>query len=443
MTTPTDDSLAQAQAEIARLKQENERLRAGTPVAREGGRGWVRGTAVGVLLVLGFLLVPVSGLAVWTRNTLLNSDRYVETVAPLSNSQPVVDDVAAAITNEIFAQVDVETLLQENLPPKLTFAAGPIAGQVKSATNSLVVKALETDQFDALWRAVNRQASASVVAILTGTDASTVLQVKNGQVLLDLSPILADVKSRLTAQGVSIAASLPTTAPDVTLPVANIDYLVQARQLVKLLNTLAWLLPVLALLCFAGAIALSRNRRRTLITSALLVSGAALLMGLALGVGRAAYLDAATSEVVSEQTAAVVFDTLVRFLRNGLRVFFLLGLVVAFAAAVTGDAAWATSLRRTSGRLVTEGGEKSGLNTGRVGAFFAAHRTGYRVVTVSVFGIWLFLLNPPTPASLLWLSIGVLAVLVLLEFLASTAPRPGSEDAEDADRESETVDAGV
>jgi hypothetical protein len=364
----------------------------------------------------------------------------VETVAPLATSQPVIDDVAAAVTTAIFEQIDVEAELEANLPPKLAFAAGPIASQVKSVTNDLVVKALETDQFDALWRAVNRQASASVIATLTGAETSTALQVVNGQVILDLSPVLADVKTRLSEAGVSIAANLPTTAPEVTLPVANIDYLVQARQLVKLLNTLAWLLPFLALLCFAGAVALSRNRRRTLITSALLVSGAALLLGLALGVGRAAYLDAVTSPAVSEQTASVVFDTVVRFLRNGLRVFFLLGLVVAFGAAVTGDAAWARSLRRTSGRLVTEGGKRSGLDTGRVGAFFAAHRTGYRVVAVAVFGIGLFLLNPPTPASLLWLVIGLLAVLVLLEFLASTAPRPADEE---ADREAERVDAEV
>ncbi|MDH5279320.1 MAG: hypothetical protein OEW53_09800, partial [Actinomycetota bacterium] len=404
--------------------------------APAGGRGhhWIRGTAVVVLMVLGFVLVPVAGVAVWTRNTLLNTDRYVETVAPLAQSQAVIDDVAQAVTTAIFNQFDVEAALQKNLPPELSFAAGPIANQVESTTNDLVVKALGSDQFDALWRAVNRQASASVVAFVTGSSSDTAIQVKNGQLVLDIQPILADVKQRLTAEGFDLASKLPSTDATVDLPVANVQYLVDARQLVKLLNTLAWLLPLLALLCFAGAVALSRNRRRALITTALLVSGAALLVGLALAVGRAAYIDATTSEAVSADTAAVVYDTVVRFLKNGLRVFFLLGLVVAFGAAVTGESAWAVATRRTTGRLVTQGGEKSGLDTGRVGAFFARHRTGYRVVTVGVFGVWLFLLNPPTPSALLWLVIGALAVLVVLEFLASTAPRaPEAAEAEPVD----------
>ncbi|MDH4160937.1 MAG: hypothetical protein OEV62_11810, partial [Actinomycetota bacterium] len=376
---PSADALTTAQAEIDRLRRENEQLRAETAPAGGRGHHWIRGTAVVVLMVLGFVLVPVAGVAVWTRNTLLNTDRYVETVAPLAQSQAVIDDVAQAVTTAIFNQFDVEAALQKNLPPELSFAAGPIANQVESTTNDLVVKALGSDQFDALWRAVNRQASASVVAFVTGSSSDTAIQVKNGQLVLDIQPILADVKQRLTAEGFDLASKLPSTDATVDLPVANVQYLVDARQLVKLLNTLAWLLPLLALLCFAGAVALSRNRRRALITTALLVSGAALLVGLALAVGRAAYIDATTSEAVSADTAAVVYDTVVRFLKNGLRVFFLLGLVVAFGAAVTGESAWAVATRRTTGRLVTQGGEKSGLDTGRVGAFFARHRTGYRV----------------------------------------------------------------
>lgn len=434
MTQPSGDALTEAQAEIERLKRENEQLRAGSAPRDSRPRGWIRGTAVVVLLVLGFLLVPVAGIAVWTRNTLLSTDRYVETVAPLADSPAVIDDVAQAVTTAIFTQFDVEAALQQNLPPELTFAAGPIASQVESTTNDLVVKALSSDQFDALWRAVNRQASASVVAFVTGSTQETAIQIQNGRLVLDIGPILADVKQQLTANGFDLASKLPSTSASVDLPVANVQYLVDARKLVKLLNTLAWLLPLLALLCFAGAIALSRNRRRTVMTSALLVSGAALLVGLALAIGRTAYIDATTSDAVSADTAAVVYDTVVRFLKNGLRVFFLLGLIVAFGAAVTGDAAWATATRRTTGRLVTQGGEKSGLDTGRVGAFFAGHRTGYRVVTVAVFGSWLFLLSPPTPSAVLWLVIGLLAVLVALEFLSSTAPRaPKAEEEERVD----------
>lgn len=436
------DALSQAQAEIDRLKSENQRLRA--EGAGGSGAGWVRGTAVVVLLVLGFLLVPVAGLAVWSRNTLLNTDRYVETVAPLASEPAVIDDVAKAVTTAIFERVDVQGALEQNLPEQLAFAAGPIANQVKSTTNDLVVRALESDQFNVLWRQVNRAASASVVAFVTRSDTSTVLQVENGQLLLNLQPIVEQVKTELSARGLDFVDRLPDVGTSINLPVANVQYLVDARQAVRVLNTLAWLLPVLALACFAGAIALSRRRRKTLITSALLVSGAALLIGIGLAVGRNQYLDAmATSPAVSEETAAVVFDTLVRFLRNGIRVFFLLGLVVAFAAAVTGDAGWAVRFRRTVGGAITEGGERSGLDTGPVGAFLAAHRTAYRIATVGVFAVWLLLLDRPTPKVLVWMVVGVVVVLAVLEFLAATAPRARRPEAgAEADRAESTTSAG-
>lgn len=431
--TTSDDALAQAQAEIDRLVTENQKLKQGQPTHHRWG--WVRGTAVVVLLVIGFLLVPVAGVAVWTRNTLLHTDQYVETVAPLASEPAVIDDVATAVTTKLFEQFDVEAALEQYLPEQLAFAAGPISNQVQSTTKDLVVKALETEQFELLWRQVNRAASASVVAFVTRSDTSTVLQVQNGQLVLNLQPIVEQVKADLSARGLDFVDKIPDISTTVDLPVANVEYLVEARQAVRLLNTLAWVLPLLALACFAGAIALSRNRRSTLIKSALLVSGAALLLGIGLAIGRNQYLDAmATSPNVSEETATVVFDTLVRFLRNGIRVFFLLGVIVAFAAAVTGSTGWAVRFRSAVGGTLTEGGQKSGISTGPVGPFLARHRTAYRIGTVGVFAVWLLLLDRPTPGALVWLLVGVVAVLAVLEFLAGTAPREETAEAASASR---------
>ena len=50
-----------------------------------------------------------------------------------------------------------------------------------------------------------------------------------------------------------------------------------------------------------------------------------MLVGLLLALGREAYLDAAASGGADPETAAVVFETMVRFLRNGIRVSSCLG----------------------------------------------------------------------------------------------------------------------
>ena len=434
MAESTDRELEEARAEIARLREENARLGskagAGPNDAADGGTrslSWVRSTAVVVLMVLGFALVPTAGVAVWTRNTLLNTDRYVETVAPLSDSQAVIDDVANAITTEIFAQVDVETLLQENLPPELAFAAEPITSQVESTTRTLVVKALESDRFDVLWREINRQASASVVGLVTGQDTTDILQIENGQLFLELKPVIEDVKARLSEQGFSLADKLPAVGASVELPVANVSYIQDAQTAVRGLNTLANVLPWLAALCFLGAVLLSRNRRRALIWTGGLISGAALLIGLSLAVGRGIYLDSVTSDMISTETAAVVFDTVVRFLRNGVRIFFFLGIILAFGAAVTGPAGWARKTREVSGGVMTQGGHRTGWNTGAFGTFVAAHRVGIQLIAAVVFGAAIFLVDRPTPSTVLWFVVALLVVVGVVQFLAATAPREEEE----------------
>jgi hypothetical protein len=434
MAEPTQSELEAARAEIERLKAENAEL-----AEHEGGgrsaAGWVRGTAVVVLMALGFLLTPPMALAVWSRNTLLNTDRYVETVAPLAENEAIISDVADAVTDAIFAQIDVEQLLQDNLPPELTFAAGPIASQVKSTTRDLVVKALENDRFEVLWREVNRQASASVVALLTGTDQSQVLQIKNGNLVLQLAPIVEDVKTRLSEQGLDFVDKLPAVTSSVDLPVANVEYIQDARQGAELLNTVAYVLPWLVLACFAGAIAAARRRRRAVVWASLLVAASALLMGVALAVGRGIYIDSMPSDIVSSESAAVVFDTLVRFLRNGLRVFFWFAVVIALIAAVTGPSTWARKVREGAGGLLTQGANKTGWTTGQVGTFTAANRRRLQIAAVVVFGTWLFLLDTPTPRSLLWLLIGLLVVVGAIQFLAATAPRVEDESSVEGDKQ--------
>ncbi|MFL6070209.1 MAG: hypothetical protein ACJ72Y_02885 [Actinomycetes bacterium] len=424
MTQDRDQELEAARMEIEKLRSENEELKKSG--ASTGRGNWVRSTAVVVLFVLGALLVPTAGIAVWSRNTILDTDRYVETVAPLSNEPAVIDSVATRITNAIFERVDVQTELQQYLPPRLTFAAGPIADQVESTTQGLIVKALESDQFDTLWREINRTASTALVAYVN-SEGSSALTIENGQLFLDLGPVLDSVKQTLTDQGFSLAAKIPSTTAQVRLPVGDVSAIQQLKSTLHLLNVLAYVLPLLALLCFIGAVLLMRDRRRGVVIVGVIVAGAALLLGVGIAVGREGYLNAATDGGANPETAAVLFDTLIRFLRNGIRVFFLIGVLLAIGAVITGPSTWAVRTRKTIGSLITSGGERTGWDSGAFGSFFARHRFGLMGAAVVVMAIWLFTLSPPTPGSVLWLTLGLLVLLVVIQFIAATAPREAVE----------------
>jgi hypothetical protein len=65
---------------------------------------------------------------------------------------------------------------------------------------------------------------------------------------------------------------------------------------------------------------------------------------------------------------------------------------------------------------------------------------------VVVMAIWLFMLNPPTPGSVLWLTFGLLVLLVAIQFIAATAPREPVEtgaSGDDGDASQDTKEISV
>ena len=102
---------------------------------------------------------------------------------------------------------------------------------------------------------------------------------------------------------------------------------------------------------------------------------------IALAVFRSIYLDAVPANVLPHDAAAVLYDTTVRFLRAGLRTVFVLGLVVADGAFLTGQSITATRGRHAItgaiGRL-RRGAEGAGLHTGPVGTWVHRNRRALR-----------------------------------------------------------------
>jgi hypothetical protein len=82
-------------AELERLRAEVARLRAAAPVgaperppARPPGSGRWRAVMAGLLVAVGCVLVPLSAVAVWTRNQVTDTNRYVATVSPWPATRP-------------------------------------------------------------------------------------------------------------------------------------------------------------------------------------------------------------------------------------------------------------------------------------------------------------------------------------------------------------------
>ncbi len=86
------------------------------------------------------MLAPLSVLAVWTKNTLLNEDQYVSTVAPLAKNPAIIDAVATDIANSLGSQKNIEAQIKDALPSRADFIAPAVAGSLKNVVHELAVK---------------------------------------------------------------------------------------------------------------------------------------------------------------------------------------------------------------------------------------------------------------------------------------------------------------
>jgi hypothetical protein len=272
-----------------------------------------------------------------------------------------------------------------------------------------VHRAVTSEAFVTLWTAANRTAHDSLVGILTGEEQGKVVTVSNGAVLLNLGPIIEAVKARLVAAGLTVAAQIP--AVGATIEIARIQGVDKAQQAVRMLNTLASWLPWIGLAAFAGAIALARGRRRkTLLWAALGTAIGLVLLRIGLVVLRGVYLDQMPTDVMSPQASAYVFDTVTRFLRDGIRLVFVIALLVALIAVLLGRRA---AIARAGGRVATAARRSwSSLSNGSVGATVARHTLAVGGAVVAVGALVLVLWE--NPSGLVVLVIAVIVALLLV-----------------------------
>jgi hypothetical protein len=328
------------------------------------------------------VLLPIAGLTVWVRNLVLDTDKYVDTVAPLASNTDVPDTVANRITTRLFSEVNVEQEAKDALPERAQFLASPIASGVETFTREVATRALASDQFEWLWRNANERAHNAVDKVLTGEGKN--VSVKNGKVVLDLTPIVNAVIQRLDDRGVTVFDSVLQDASKKNLQVELFDasQLEKARGAVHLLDRLRIVLVVLVFVLLGVALALSGNRRRTLMRWGIGVVVAMAITAALLALARSAFLGVAKNR----DTAAAVFDILTNLLRNGIRTVAVLGLIIAVAAFLSGPSRLVVRTREGTRRLIGSIGrtDQSGWEPGPVGTWVDAHKVALRVAGVAL-----------------------------------------------------------
>ncbi len=431
-------------ARVAALEEENARLRSAAaaappPVApaapppRERRPG--RATAAVVLIVVAALLAPVAVVAAWARGIVTDTDRYMATVAPLVDEPQIQAAVTNRVTGAIVEAINLEQLATDatqavaelGLPPRLATAVESLQGPLVNAATNFVRDAVDrvvtSDAFDTAWTEANRAVHSQVVAVMQGDPDALATIDPSGALTVDLGPVIDAVKTALAGAGFTIVERLPSI--DASFALMQSADLVRVQNAYGALDVLGTWLPWLVILLLAAGVMLSRNRSRALVVAGLTLAGAMLVLGVALTVGRSVYASSLPPTVQRPDAAVVVYDQVVSLLRITLRSAFVLGVVVAAVAFVSGRSAAAVALRSSWTRLVAwtrSSGERRGVTTGPVGVWLDEQRVLVRVAIGVGAALALVLGTPLTPSYVLWVAVVAVVLLALTTLLARPAP---------------------
>jgi hypothetical protein len=362
-----------------------------------------------VLIVLSCILVPLSVVAVWANNQVLDTDEYVATVAPLARNDEIARAISVRVTNTLFDNVDVEATAEDVLPPRAAFLAGPLTTALREFTERVTLQFFQSEQFQELWDEANRNAHEQVVKALTG--GGKVITTRNGEVVLDLSALVVQLRSELSERGIGIFDKLPIGKLSLQFELFDAEGLKNAQAGVRLLDKLAIVLPFLAIVFAAAGIWLASDRRKAIMRWGIGVAIACLVLGFGLLLGRDAYLNALPADA-NLSAASAAFDIVVRFMRNSNRVLAAIGIIFALGAYLAGSSRVATFVRgKATGALdaVGDRATKDGVDLGAVATFVARHTNGFRVVGIVFAFVILLVLDHPT-ALTVFVLLGILLV---------------------------------
>lgn len=212
------------------------------------------------LMGLGALILLVGSLTVWVKRQAVDTDSWVNTSSQLLEDDDVRQALSVYIVDQLYQNVDVQARLEQRLPPNLEGLSGPLAGALRTPAEQGVDRILQRPRVQDLWENLNRRAHEALLRVLedeTRFGTSTA----GGVVTLDLRTLVVQVGTEL-GFGEQLDQRLPADAGQITI--LESDQLDAAQTALKSLKTLSWLVVLLAVAAFGGALALARRRRELL-----------------------------------------------------------------------------------------------------------------------------------------------------------------------------------
>jgi hypothetical protein len=324
MSTKEDQSKQQTEV----LQAENEALKhelSETKKVKHTGRR----IAVAILVLLGCVFLAFGNVANWARDTVLDTDAWVAMVGPLSQNPVIVSTISDAIVEGVSEELDLATPETPGLLVTLGILEKPLVEMVQDLLSEAISNVLISDEFNEIWVTANEVIHGALINVLTRDNPY--IYAEEGIVYLDLNELINEVFNLLGLKELSIFE----TGDDIArFELMESETLAVIQRALRFLNRLALLSIIIVVLCFGGAIALSKWRRSTIITIGIGTAITMLISLILFNIGEAIALGSILNPSLYDFA-----NELLNSLTNGLItqtvLFMILGAVVAAVARFT------------------------------------------------------------------------------------------------------------
>jgi hypothetical protein len=338
---PTSEAAAQAPTQISTPAPPSPAGPVDSGPARlYSSHKWLVRSMLGLAAVLGVVGI----FAVWANRQLLDNSYWTQTNTKLLENGAIQSELSSYLTDQLYTNVDVAGEIRTDLPSELKPLAGPAASGLRTVVEKGIVLALQQPRVQELWKSANAVTHKQFVNLIENK-SSVIRTPGGGAVYLDLRPIVSELATRFGAPA-STSEKIPSNIAQIKI--VSSKSLELAQTAVRVLRTLAIVLPALVLLLFAGAIALARGRRsRTLTNVGLVCIGAGLVALIARSIIGTQVVNtlASTEAVRPAASAAWSIGTSVLVDVAGATIF--IGAFVVLAGLLGGASRWATATRRS------------------------------------------------------------------------------------------------
>jgi hypothetical protein len=310
-----------------------------TDEARRNPPGYWRAR---VLVVLASILVIFSIMATWIRAQIIDTEGWTQTSVRLLQNEKVRELVANDLSERVLSVVNIQRLATEKLPKEAQALAPVLSTAASQVVPKAIEKALEISAVQELWGRANHVTHEQVMKVLNGGTAA--LSTQGGVVSINLEVLLDRIGARLGV-GSEVGAKLP--ADKRKLELLRSSQLGLAQDGVKAMKGLAFILPLLVVLMYVGALWLAAGYRRKV----LLEIGLGIIAGALLALVLRRWIESyvVTSLVKNEGVRPAmreVLDIATAGWRSRALWLLITGVVVIFAGWVAGPMRWAVRLRR-------------------------------------------------------------------------------------------------